>query len=210
MARDFESFSKALEITIENSVGDVVLLTAARTKIAPLVTGMIKAHALAGRFLGGGSQEPNTGYSKNTLPAYYLGKLQKNGSGRWQLQSDKFNKTVTPRVGDLEWRTVRGKKVAYMIGGYRRFKQLAGRDVSSVNLTFTGRMLGSVESQAAANTDGVRITTGATGGEQSKAAYTNAMYEWLGLHDDERAGVRRVLVKFIEDQIGDQPDIRIT
>lgn len=203
------SFEDVVKDSIESAMGNAALLTAARQTLAPNITRFITTHAQEGKFLGGGSQE-GSGYSEATLPAFFLGELTKSGD-QWKLQSTELNKTVNPKDSDLIWRTRSdGEPMAFLLGGYKEFRRLAGRSVDFVNLTFTGRMLGSVTSQAKIEGGNVKIETGATGGHQAKAGYTDAMYEWLGLFQGEQAKIQFALEDYIEDILGSRPDVTIT
>lgn len=211
-----DSLEDVVRETIEQALSKASVFQIARSTLAPRITFLITEHAQAGNFLGGGSQEDGEGYSTNTLPAFYFGDLKKTGDG-WQLQSTELNRTVSPRNnsqnpedGDLFWRTdPNGRPIPFLKGGYKEFRRLADRSTDVVNLTFTGRMLGSVTSTPQIGRRGVQIETSATGGQEQKAAFTDEMYEWLGLHPSERAQIKDMLEEMIDDIIDGRPDITI-
>lgn len=203
------SIEDVVRETLETAFGTAALLEASRKSIAPRVTFLITEHARAGKFLGGGSQEDGSGYSEATLPAFFLGELESSG-GQWKLRNEALNKTVTPREDELIWRTNEdGEPRAYLLGGYRKFRELAGRSTDFVNLTFTGNMLGNVESRAKVQGGNVHIETTSVGYED-RAGFTDAMYEWLGLFENEQRDIREKLERWIDDLLDNRPDVTVT
>lgn len=205
-----DSFKDVVEDTLEAAFGNAALLSAARRVLAPQITIEITQHAQEGLFLGGGTHDDDPFYSETTLPAFFLGDLQKSG-GSWQLQSTELNTTVTPKDSDLIWRDSDGdgEPTALLLGGYKEFRRLSGRSTDFVNLTFTGKMLNSVRSSASVQGGNVKIETGATGRQQQKAGYTDAMYEWLGLFEDEQKHIKGMLEDWVDDIIDNRPDVTI-
>lgn len=214
MAKKAKNFNQVVNETLDAAFSDAVLLDISRTHLAPRIQFLVTENAQAGRFIGGPLK--NKPYSGGTLPAFFLGKLQKSGDD-WQIQPrDSAVRTVNP--GDaLIWRHVGGigggnnsnRATAFLIGGYKKFRELTGRSTSVVNLTMTGRMLGSVRSKAFPTGEGVRIETGATGGQEDKARWTDAKREWLGLPQSDLNNVSGILTDRIESVVSSQPDRKI-
>lgn len=205
-----DSLQDVVRDTVDAAMGNAALLTAARRVLAPAVTKEITQHAQEGLFLGGGTHDDTPTYSDTTLPAFFLGDLQKSG-GSWQLQSTEMNKTVKPKESDLIWRDSDGdgNPTAFLLGGYKEFRRLAGRTTDFVNLTFTGRMLGSVTTESSIENKNVVMKTGGSGGQQKKVGYTDAMYEWLGLFEQEQKFIQGILEDYIDNIIDDRPDVTI-
>lgn len=208
MSKKAKSFQQVVDETFESAFSDAVLLDISTTHLAPRIQFLVTDNAEHGRFIGGSHQ--NKGYSTATLPAFFLGALQKSGD-QWRIQPTGSGvRTVSP--GDsMIWRHVSGsnRATAFLIGGYKKFRELAGRSTGFVNLTLTGRMLGSVRSNAYPTGSGVMIETGATGGQQDKARYTDAKREWLGLPQSDLDKITAELSSHIQAVLGDLPNYTI-
>jgi hypothetical protein len=50
-----------------------------------------------------------------------------------------------PKRKELEWRTVGGHRLAILEGGYKKLRELQGRQTGFVDFTMTGRMLGNAK-----------------------------------------------------------------
>lgn len=214
MAPKAKNFNQVVEETINAAFSDAVLLDIARTHLAPRIQFLVTENAQAGRFIGGVWKDKP--YSGKLLPAFYFGKLRKSGDA-WQISpQDSGVRNVSPGSA-LIWRHVAGlgggnnsnRATAFLIGGYKKFRELTGRSTSVVNLTMTGRMLGSVRSNAFPTGEGVMIETGATGGQQDKARWTDAKREWLGLPQSDTNAIIKMLSGQIEGIIDDLPDREI-
>lgn len=206
-----KSFDEVVQETLNAAFSDAVLLDISMTHLAPRVESLVVMNAENGRFLGG--PDKNKGYSGKTLPAFFMGKLKKSGDA-WQIQPTGDGvRTVSP--GDaMIWRHVGGvggrsnpdKATAFLIGGYKKFRELAGRTTGFVNLTMTGSMLRSVRSNAYPTASGVMIETGATGGQEDKARWTDAKREWLGLPQSDLNEIVEMLSTHISNELNNLPD----
>lgn len=194
------SIKQIVDETIEAAFGRAALTRLINQSAGPLTVALVNKHVEAGRFMSGEYQ--NKGYSEATLPAFFLGDIEKSGD-RWRIRSTQFNVTVQPGADKFIWRW-NGKKErpeAYLVGGYKEFRRLAGRDNSIVNLTFTGRMMNSVDFRPRIGGNTYSLEVGATGGNQAKAYYTDRQREWLVLFEDEQRDIVRESELFIEREI---------
>lgn len=195
----FDSLSDAIRDTLEAGFSQAALGSLARREIGPMSVAMITEHAQRGEFASG--KYAGRGYSTSTLPAFFLGDLEKSASDGWRINSVEANVTVSPR-DKLVWRTAEsGRKVAYLVGGYKEFRRLAGRSVGFVNLTFTGRMLQSVRDVIDPVSDGVQIRIGGSGGQQDKVGYTDEQREWLYLSNSEMERIDMAVERFIDKTV---------
>lgn len=196
----FDSLSDAIRDTLEAGFSQFALGDLARREIAPLSVALITEHAQAGVFAGG--EYADRGYSTSTLPAFFLGDLEKTAGGQWRIRSVVSNVTVKPGKEKLIWRTGQGgRRIAYLVGGYKEFRRLAGRTTSFVNLTFTGRMLQSVRGVVGPSGSGVEIRVGGSGGQQDKVAFTDAQREWLYLSNPEMSQIDVAVERFINHTV---------
>lgn len=196
--------------TIKTAFGRSTLNRLIRDEIGALTVALVNKHVEAGRFMSG--EYANKGYSEATLPAFFLGDIQKAGDD-WQIRSKQFNVTVDPKDKFIwRWNDAKDQPTAYLVGGYKEFRRLAGRDNSIVNLTFTGRMMNSVDFRPVISRNTFRVEVGAFGGNQDKAYYTDKQREWLVLFGDEQEKIKREAEKFITkrlNRLGDET-IRIS
>lgn len=185
--------------SINSAFGKVALAKLIRNDLAPLSVMLVNEHVAQGRFMDGDYKDK--GYSETTLPAFFLGDLEKSGD-EWRIKNVELNKTISPG-DDLVWRwnQDKSKATAYLVGGYKKFRQLAGRDTSVVNLTFTGRMMNSVRGFPVISGDTYRVEVRATGGNQDKAYWTDRQREWLVLFPDELETLSKEGERFMVEQI---------
>lgn len=158
----------------------------ANATLAPIVN---RAGALAqkrildrtqkGQFLGGAGQSKP--YSSNPIYAWKLGKTTWNGTNDTLRIKKRLVAPVIADSNELKW-TNRG---AILLGGYRRFRQLSGLNTANVDLSFTGRMLSSLQYKVTQFSNRFRVTLTVPRSQQTKAFYTNRNREWLGLNEKE-------------------------
>jgi len=189
----------------ETAFGKAAINRLIRDEVGALTVALINQHVAAGRFMNNpdsSNDRSSEGYSTATLPAFFLGDIQKAGED-WQIRSTQFNVTVNPNDDQFIWRwnQKQQKSVGYLVGGYKAFKELAGRSTSIVNLTFTGRMMNSVNYRPVISNNSFRVEVGATGGNEDKAYYTDRQREWLVLFGDEQEKIIRESEKYIVRQI---------
>ena len=91
------------------------------------------------------------------------------------------------RVSDDEtfWITENGRPRRYLIGGYRRFRELKGRRVDKVELSFTGAMLNSLFTRVDPTSAGVDIVLTVPASQMRKAFHTHNKRQWLALSEQE-------------------------
>jgi hypothetical protein len=151
--------------------------------IKPSVIRFINERTERGEFLGG--ERKNEGYSETTLPAWFFGRLRQTG-GSWSIRSDVFNTTANPSSDELVWRAhAGGGATAYLIGGYKKFRELTGRPTNRVTLSFTGTMLRGLDGRTSETPEALEIEFGVYNERQRVSGYVNRQREFLGLNQSE-------------------------
>lgn len=148
-----------------------------------------------GQFLGGAAQ--NKGYSSNPIMAWKLGKTTWNGANGTLRIKKPLVAPVIIDESELRW----GKRGAVLLGGYRRFRQLAGLNSGKVDLSFTGRMLNSLQFKTRSLSNSYRITLSTSRSQSVKAFYTNQAREWLGLSAREIQIVQNFIVQKLDREL---------
>lgn len=123
-----------------------------------------------GQFLGG--KFANKGYSTAPMPFSEL------------------TRAVSVGEDDVFWITKNGQSRKYLKGGYKKFRELTGRNTGWVNLDFSGEMLNSLFVSSDYTGMAIRISVTVPSGQMVKAFHTNEQREWLSLSEDE---INRVL-----------------
>ena len=173
------------------------LTNVAVTKVAPTALKMIDERTRKGKFL----QSNTPGYSTKPIALNVIGSvtLSKSGIG---FDSRSLNKKLKFSKSEYGWRTLNGKRYALLWGGYKKIREKSGRNTSFVDLTFTGKMLNSLDSQSKPISDtavGVDITVSQD--QQAKARFTNAKRPWLGLADTEIVELADVIKREIDKDL---------
>ena len=177
-----KSVTQVITSELEQAFSDTVIENLARRVVSPTVIRRINERVERADFLGG--DLANKGYSEALIPAYFLGNLQKNG-GFWQLQNTELNITVDP-AENLIWRGGGDGGVrAYLEGGYKKFRELAGRRTDRVRLQFTGTMMRGLDSRIELVSGRVTVKTGVYNERSAVSGYLNARREFLALSDPE-------------------------
>jgi hypothetical protein len=181
-----------------NIIGKSLVKAFSTATIEPIVN---KAGALAqnrilqrtqkGQFLGGAGQSKP--YSSNPIYAWKLGKTTWNSSDKSLRIKKRLVSPVIVDSNELKWTN----KGAILLGGYRRFRQLSGLNTTNVDLSFTGRMLSSLQYKTTLFKGFARITLTVPRSQQAKAFYTDRNREWLGLNEREIDQVQ----KYITNQL---------
>lgn len=141
---------------------------------------MIRERTDRGQFLGG--LRAGRGYSTRDLSIGKLGNVTYNK--KKQSVSIKRVAMAPVRISkeDLKWSNKGGR----LVGGYKKFRQLAGRKVDKVDLTLSGRMMNSFRFDVLrARGDVTQIVFGVSPSQDEKAYQTNKQRQWLGLSDAE-------------------------
>jgi hypothetical protein len=140
---------------------------------------LIDEHTRRGEFLGG--SRAGQGYSEKPLPAGFMIRPTYVPGEGWKTGSIQIPQS------DMQWSTnSAGERRAYLIGGYKKLRDIWGRNTNTVDLTFTGAMLRSLN--ATVQSSGgeswvVEITVSPD--QMAKAAGTNSQREWMALTDEE-------------------------
>jgi len=166
----------------------------------PYMVAAINERVTKGVYLGGSRQ--NLGYSTTPIPTWFLGGLlrelgDKGTKRAYKLNAqEKFNKTITIPQNDIFWSsTSSGRSTAFLKGGYKHFRKLAGRRDDLVDLTFTGSMLASLRHDVTQQAGVVQVTVKVSSMNAAKAYYTDRSREWMNLSDKE--------LNFIESRLSD-------
>lgn len=137
----------------------------------------VDKHARNGDFRSGVWKDK--GYSDKWIPAFFLGKTTYNDNGSVMVQGY-FTSANLP-ANDIEWRN----KTAYYKKGYKGWRQLTGRQVSKVDLTFSGQMLQNLTYRTKSSGNMVTIEVFVKAPYNDRMSYTNAKREWVYLKDAE-------------------------
>ena len=158
---------------------------------------MIRERTARGQFLGG--SRAGRGYSTRDLSIGKLGDVTYNAES--QSVSIKRVAMAPVRISkeDLKWSNKGGR----LVGGYKKFRQLAGRKVDKVDLTLSGRMMNSfrfdVERAAGEVT---QIVFGVSPSQDEKAFQTNEQRQWLCLSDSEMDVIEKDLESMVMKGLG--------
>ena len=160
---------------LENLVANEKMLQAIE-ETGSMSIALINDRTQKGEFLGGAFA--NKGYSETTLPFFF------------------FSKDIQAAEDDIEWRKVKGKSVKYLKGGYKKYRELRGKQVATVNHELDGKMMNSLFAQVDIVSDAqFKVIVTVPGAEMLKAYYTNEKRQWLALSDDEVDRVFRLFEK---------------
>lgn len=173
------------------------LTNVAVTKVAPTALRMIDERTRKGKFL----QSNTPGYSTKPIALNVIGSVTPSKSGL-RFDSRTLNKKLSFTKAEYGWRTLNGKRYALLWGGYKKIREKSGRNTSFVDLTFTGKMLNSLDTQSKPISDravGVDITVSQD--QQAKARFTNAKRPWLGLADTEIVELADVIKREIDKDL---------
>lgn len=154
---------------------------------------LIDEHTRRGEFLGGSKQ--NQGYSERLLPAGFMIRPTYVPGEGWKTGSIQIPQS------DMQWSTnSAGERRAYLVGGYKKLREIWGRNTNTVDLTFTGAMLRSLTATVQSSGDSTWIVEVTVSPDQmAKAAGTDAQREWMALTDEEAEKVAVIIengVKF--------------
>jgi len=164
----------------------------------------MNAHTLQGRFKGGEkAAEP---YSTSDLPMFFFGEwryIQRTGNIRINNPAARQTNRLIEKK-DVRWVTTRaGKRLPIMKGGYATWLKYTrpGKDLSKVDLTYTGDMLRNLTYQTVAKEGIIEVTFFVRPPHDRKAWYTHRLRNWLTLFDDEADHINRTLSEEFTVQI---------
>jgi hypothetical protein len=195
-----DSQVKEIGIELRKALSDASMTEAIDKIVRPTVIRMVNERTMRGEFLGG--PYANKGYSTATLPAFFFGRLSGSGN-QWSIRSDQLNTSVQPG-DDLIWHVVGGSAMAFLIGGYKKFRELAGRNTGTVDLTFTGTMLRGLDVKTETMPDGVVGKLGVYNERAEVAGFVDAKREFLGLSEQEQNTLKESLDRFTGEALGSE------
>ena len=113
------------------------------------------------------------------------GKFQNKGYSTAPMPFSELTRQVSVGADDVFWITKNGKSVKYLKGGYKKFRELTGRNTGWVNLDFSGAMLNSLFVDTDFTGFSIKVSVTVPSGQMVKAFQTNEQREWLALSDEE-------------------------
>ena len=149
---------------LRNVFNNIALIPAAEQGGA-LIRAIIDDRTRNGEFLGG--PFALKGYSEAPMPF------------------SEVTRQISAGDEDVFWATIGGKPQKYLIGGYRRFRELTGRRVDKVELSFSGAMLNSLFPRVDPTSEGVDIIVTVPASQMEKAFHTHQQRRWLALSREE-------------------------
>lgn len=124
---------------LENNFVKNIIDNSILAQIGDKVIAIIQQRTLSGKYLPGSTEK---GYSTKPAPMPYGGLIARLGEGKAKQVFRNIQKGNEPAI----WRESKSKKIWLILtGGYKRLRELAGKESDRVTMNWSGNMMSSLK-----------------------------------------------------------------